>query len=254
MDANNSNITPILPAEGMDGTAAASIAAATTAYAQFALQAASLVPGQDGQLVLPAAYRWTISVLLAEIWLSVCPMAAKSSFLMALFLCPNSWSMALPFRPSTLRPLLIGQEPQPAAGPPQSSGGNFSQTPGDIGDPFGLGDLLPPTQLAFPEPEQRELVPGLIDRDPDVNIQDGGPAGKDVTDNVSEVGLPGTRTNGNVESPGSSAGNGTDSTTGFIIVNSPDGIASITINGTTYTGVAGQQITTPPRRVDTGRT
>lgn len=245
MDANNSNITPILPAEGMDGTAAASIAAATTAYAQFALQAASLVPGQDGQLVLPAGVSLdNIRVVGRDLVIRM-PDGSEVVVPDGAVFVPQFVVDGVAVPPVNLAALLIGQEPQPAAGPPQSSGGNFSQTPGDIGDPFGLGDLLPPTQLAFPEPEQRELVPGLIDRDPDVNIQDGGPAGKDVTDNVSEVGLPGTRTNGNVESPGSSAGNGTDSTTGFIIVNSPDGIASITINGTTYTGVAGQQITTP---------
>ena len=91
----------------------------------------------------------------------------------------------------------------------------------------------------------REVVPGLIDRDPDVLIQDGGPASRDVVDNVNETGLPGRRANGNIESPGSAAGSGSDSTTGTIFVTSPDGIASITINGVTVTGVAGQQITTP---------
>ncbi|MGC1467812.1 MAG: tandem-95 repeat protein, partial [Sphingorhabdus sp.] len=244
MDANNSNITPILPAESIDGTAAASIAAAATAYAQFALQAAALVPGQDGQLVLPAGVSLdNIRVVGRDLVIRM-PDGSEVVVPDGAVFVPQFVVDGVAVPPVNLAALLIGQEPQPAAGPPQSSGGNFSQVPGDIGDPFGLGDLLPPTELAFPEPEQRELVPGLIDRDPDVNIQDGGPAGKDVTDNVSEVGLPGTRTNGNVESPGSSAGNGSDSTTGTIIVTSPDGIASITINGVVYTG-EGQQITTP---------
>jgi len=53
--------------------------------------------------------------------------------------------------------LLIGQEPQPAAGAPSSGGGNFSEDPGTIGDPFGLGDLLPPTELAFSEPEVTQI-------------------------------------------------------------------------------------------------
>lgn len=242
MDANNT--TPILPTEGLDGTASASVAAAASAYAQFALQAAALVPGQDGQLVLPAGVSLdNIRVVGRDLVIRM-PDGSEVVVPDGAVFVPQFVIDGVAVPPVNLAALLIGQEPQPAAGPPQSSGGNFSQTPGDIGDPFGLGDLLPPTELAFPEPEQRELVPGLIDRDPDVNIQDGGPAGKDVTDNVSEGGLPGTRVNGNVETPGSSIGNGSDSTTGFIIVNSPDGIASITINGTTYTGVAGQQITT----------
>jgi VCBS repeat-containing protein len=207
------------------------------------LQAAALVPGQDGQLVLPSGVSLdNIRVVGRDLVIRM-PDGSEVVVPDGAVFVPQFVVDGVAVPPVNLAALLIGQEPQPAAGPPQSSGGNFSQTPGDIGDPFGLGDLLPPTELAFPEPEQRELVPGLIDRDPDVNIQDGGPAGKDVTDNVSEVGLPGTRTNGNVESPGSSTGNGSDSTTGTIIVTSPDGIASITINGVVYTG-AGQQITT----------
>lgn len=245
MDANNSNLTPGLPVEGIDGTAAATVAAtAAGIYAQFALQAAALVPGQDGQLVLPNG------VGLDDIRVSgrdlVIRMPDGSEVVIpdGAIIVPQFVVDGVAVPPVNLAALLIGQEPQPAAGPPQSSGGNFAQNPGDIGDPFGLGDLLPPTELAFPEPEQRELVPGLVDRDPDVNIQDGGPASKDVIDNVSEGGLPGTRANGNVESPGSTAGNGTDSTTGTILINSPDGIGSITINGVVYTG-EGQQITTP---------
>jgi len=243
MDANNTINTTITP-DAIDGTAAASIASAAGAYAQFAMQAASLVAGQDGQLVLPEG------VSLSDIRVSgrnlIVRMPDGSEVVIedGAIVIPQFVVDGVAIPAINLAALLVGQEPAPAAGPTQSSGGNFEQDPGTIGDPFGLGDLLPPTQLAFSDPQPEEQLPGLIDRDPDVNIQDGGPAGKDVTDNVSEVGLPGTRTNGNVESPGSSAGNGSDSTTGFIIVNSPDGIASITINGTTYTGVAGQQIVT----------
>ncbi|MBK9002451.1 MAG: tandem-95 repeat protein [Sphingomonadales bacterium] len=243
MDVNTSNITPILPADGTEG-AAASVAAAASVYAQFALQAAALVPGQDGQLVLPSGVSLNDIRVVGRDLVVRMPDGTDVVIPDGAIIVPQFVVDGVAVPPVNLAALLIGQEPQPAAGPPQSSGGNFSQAPGDIGDPFGLGDLLPPTELAFPEPEQRELVPGLVDRDPDVNIQDGGPAGKDVIDNVSEVGLPGTRANGNVESPGSSTGNGSDSTTGLIIVNSPDGIASITINGVVYTG-AGQQITTP---------
>ena len=102
--------------------------------------------------------------------------------------------------PLNIAALLIGLEPQPAVGRTQSSGGNFAEAVGDIGDPFDLGDLLPPTQLAFPEPEVRELVPGLIDRDPDILIQDGGPAGRDVIDNVTNR-VARHAGNGNIESP-----------------------------------------------------
>ncbi|HEX4874082.1 MAG TPA: VCBS domain-containing protein, partial [Sphingorhabdus sp.] len=243
MDANN-NITPISPAEAIDGASASAVAAAASANMQLALQVAALVPGQDGQLVLPQGVSLNDIRVVGRDLVVRMPDGSEVVVPDGAIVVPQFVVDGVAVPPVNLAALLIGQEPQPAAGPAPSSGGNFAQDPGDIGDPFDLGDLLPPTQLAFPEPQQEEQLPGLIDRDPDVNIQDGGPAGKDVTDNVSEVGLPGTRVNGNVESPGSSTGNGSDSTTGFIIVTSPDGIASITINGTTYTGVAGQQITT----------
>ena len=57
--------------------------------------------------------------------------------------------------PANLAALLAGQEPEPAAGAPQSSGGNFDEPVGDIGDSFGLGDLLPPTEFAFGTSEER---------------------------------------------------------------------------------------------------
>ena len=70
----------------------------------------------------------------------------------------------------TIAALIAGQEPEPAAGAPQSSGGNFEQTPGNIGDPFGLGDLLPPTDFSLSNPEARELIPNAIDDEPEILI------------------------------------------------------------------------------------
>ncbi|TGV92751.1 hypothetical protein, partial [Mesorhizobium sp. M2E.F.Ca.ET.154.01.1.1] len=46
-------------------------------------------------------------------------------------------------------------------GSPGSAGGNFSVPPGGIGDGFGLTALLPPTALAFGQPEHRELFPSV---------------------------------------------------------------------------------------------
>jgi len=42
-----------------------------------------------------------------------------------------------------------------------SAGGDFSVPPGGIGDGFGLSALLPPTDLAFGQPDNRELFPSL---------------------------------------------------------------------------------------------
>ncbi|MBK7163112.1 MAG: tandem-95 repeat protein [Sphingomonadales bacterium] len=245
MDSETPNIAPEMIADAIDAPALAAAAMAANAQVQLALQAAALVPGQDGQLVLPEGVSLNDIRVAGRDLIVKLPDGSEVVIPDGAVFVPQFVIDGIAVPPLNIAALLIGQEPAPAAGRPTSSGGNFADPVGDIGDPFARGDLLPPTQLAFPEPEEREIIPNLVDRDPDVNIQDGGPAGKDVIDNVSEVGLPGTRTNGNVESPGSSAGNGSDSTTGTIIITSPDGIGSITINGIVYTGAAGQQITTP---------
>lgn len=245
MDSETPNIAPEMIADAIDAPALAAAAMAANAQVQLALQAAALVPGQDGQLVLPEGVSLNDIRVAGRDLIVKLPDGSEVVIPDGAVFVPQFVIDGIAVPPLNIAALLIGQEPAPAAGRPTSSGGNFADPVGDIGDPFARGDLLPPTQLAFPEPEEREIIPNLVDRDPDVNIQDGGPAGKDVIDNVSEVGLPGTRTNGNVESPGSSTGNGSDSTTGTIIITSPDGIGSITINGIVYTGVAGQQITTP---------
>ncbi|MFM5885851.1 MAG: DUF5801 repeats-in-toxin domain-containing protein [Novosphingobium sp.] len=67
--------------------------------------------------------------------------------------------------PLNLAALLIGHEPEPAAGAVRSSGGNFAVPVGSIQDAYKIGDLLPYTELKFPEPRIREIVPG-IDRKP----------------------------------------------------------------------------------------
>jgi T1SS-143 domain-containing protein len=60
-----------------------------------------------------------------------------------------------------------------AAGPggpgnARGSGGNFEVPVGGIGDAFNIGDLLPPTALAFARPENRELFEGLLDDEPTI--------------------------------------------------------------------------------------
>ncbi|HKR93055.1 beta strand repeat-containing protein, partial [Novosphingobium sp.] len=147
--------------------------------------------------------------------------------------------------PLNLAAYLTGNEPQPAAGPAASSGGNFADPVGPIQPAYGLGNLLPYTELHFPSEPQREVLPGLVNHLPDVTISTGdGPATHDALATVDEAGLPAQRVDGVVESAGSSAGNGSDQISGSIFITAQDGLASLTINGVTVTGVAGQQITT----------
>ena len=144
--------------------------------------------------------------------------------------------------PTNLAALLVESEPQPAAGPPQSSGGNFADPvpPLDPGAP--LGDLIPPTELSYTPPEIRE-VNQFIDTHPTIIIQTPDfPAGAiDASESVNEKGLPAPR-DGDVsnESVGSGEGadgdgtnnsDGSETNTGTIVFTAEDGIGSITIDG-----------------------
>ena len=70
---------------------------------------------------------------------------------------------------TNLAALLIDSEPQPAAGPLPSSGGNFAGPVPPLDPGVPLGDLIPPTELDFTPPEFEE--PGqFLDRDPEIII------------------------------------------------------------------------------------
>ena len=124
----------------------------------------------------------------------------------------------------------------------RSSGGNFADPEGPIQDAYALGDLLPYTQLAFPQPENRELLPAVQDAEPTIVIvTPDQPAGLTAaTASVNEAGLP---ARGN-EPAGSNSAANSETTTGSIVYDADDGLDTITINGTAITAV-GQVITTP---------
>ncbi len=72
--------------------------------------------------------------------------------------------------PLNFAALLIGNEPEPAAGAPRSSGGNFAEAVDPIQAAFDLGNLLPYTELAFPRPQEREIIPAKPDRTNDAPV------------------------------------------------------------------------------------
>ncbi|QFT76811.1 DUF5801 repeats-in-toxin domain-containing protein [Erythrobacter sp. THAF29] len=147
--------------------------------------------------------------------------------------------------PQTVAALLLGNEPEPAAGAPQSSGGNFADDEGAIQDAFDIGDLLPFTQLAFPEDQEEEIIPAS-DEEPEVVIETPeNPGGvPDATVTVSEDGLP-ERGDGEVGEPeGTQSESDSESTGGTIVFDSPDGLRAILINGQEITG-PGQTFTSP---------
>ncbi|WP_201723525.1 MULTISPECIES: VCBS domain-containing protein, partial [unclassified Ensifer] len=111
----------------------------------------------------------------------------------------------------------------------QSSGGEFAEANGDIGQAGPVIDLLAPTALEFPALETTEL-PILDPNDAPSIIPDGNsdPSGVFVSDRqVDEAGL----------ASGSRAGDGSASVNGTFTISDRDGagdIASLTINGQTF--------------------
>lgn len=138
--------------------------------------------------------------------------------------------------------LIAGQEPEPAAGALQSSGGNFSEAVGDIGDPFGLGDLLPATDFVLPADDNRELIPDALDNEPEILIATPDqPAGSaSATATVAEAALAQRGS----EPAGSDSASPAETVTGSILINSLDQPNAVTINGTLVTAV-GQSVATP---------
>ncbi|TPI61533.1 hypothetical protein FJ420_15890, partial [Mesorhizobium sp. B3-1-3] len=124
-------------------------------------------------------------------------------------------------------------------GSPGSAGGNFEHPAGGIGDGFGLTSLLPPTDLAFGQPEHRELFPGLLpDSTPTILDLTPSTSGGDTI--VNEKGLPassGSEGSGEAAAPGSD-GDPSEHNTGTFTISSPDGIGSVTVNGQVISGAA----------------
>ncbi len=147
--------------------------------------------------------------------------------------------------PTTLVALLIGHEPQTAAGPPSSSGGNFAVPVGTLGDAFAIGDLLPPTALAFTVPtfEDLDVRPrtGAENLFPDITITTPQTPGGaiDAVATVSEAGLPARGS----EPAGTNPTSNLETTTGSVQYDPGDAPAVVAVDGTAITA-AGQTIAT----------
>jgi len=117
----------------------------------------------------------------------------------------------------------------PGPNPPDSSGGNFEQPPGGIGDGFDLTALLPPTALAFPQYEEKELYPSFRREEnapPTITVDTGNPEG--ANDQVLEEGLnPG----------GSNAVSDGEYAAGTFTLSDGNGLADL--ESVTITGVGG---------------
>jgi VCBS repeat-containing protein len=246
MDFKNSDITSAQTITDLSGAEAA-VALEAAATLAVAMQSANILPlTADGQLVLPAGVGLDDIKVVGRDLVIQMPDGTQMIVPDGAVFVPQIVVDGVAVPPLNIAALLIGQEPQPAAGRPQSSGGNFADPVGDIGDPFALGDLLPPTALAFPEPEEREIIPQLVDEEPTtIIITPDQPAGSiNATASVNEAALPARGS----EPAGSNEASNAETTTGTIVFDSPDGLASITLNGVAITAV-GQVFVTPLGRL-----
>ncbi|MEO5706665.1 MAG: Ig-like domain-containing protein, partial [Alteraurantiacibacter sp.] len=137
--------------------------------------------------------------------------------------------------PANLAALLLGNEPEPAAGAPQSSGGDFATDPGDIQAAFDIGNLLPYTELSRPLVEEREIIPAAKDEEPqiDIEVDDSGVSVINAEDVVDEEGLPARGS----EPAGTQAASNAEATFGFINFAALDGVGAVAINGVAITTV-----------------
>ncbi|TPK58019.1 hypothetical protein FJ546_25345, partial [Mesorhizobium sp. B2-4-19] len=134
----------------------------------------------------------------------------------------------------------FGADGSISAGPggsTSSAGGDFSVPPGGIGNGFGLSALLPPTDLAFGQPDHRELFPSLLPNSTPT-ILDLTPETSGGDTIVHEHGL-------------TSVADTSEINTGTFTISSPDGIGSLTVNGQVISGAALANSTSTPINITT---
>jgi VCBS repeat-containing protein len=194
-----------------------------------------IVPGPDGIVTLPAGVELADVHAVGRDLVVNLPDGTQMVIVDGAVFVPELVIGSVEVPATNLAALLIDAEPKPAAGDPQSSGGNFAVPVGPLDPGAPLGDLLPPTELSYTPPTYRELAVAVVNHTPSVIIDTpDNPAGAiNATATVNESGLP----------SGSDAASTSETTTGSIIVTSLDNPTTITINGVAVTGVAGQVIT-----------
>ena len=114
--------------------------------------AVQVVPGPDGVVTLPPGVELSDIHVVGRNLVVELPDGSQMIIVDGAVFVPQLVLGTVEVPSTNLAALLIDSEPTPAAGPPQSSGGNFAVPvdPLDPGEP--LGDLIPPTELSFTPP------------------------------------------------------------------------------------------------------
>ncbi|HEY0625756.1 MAG TPA: VCBS domain-containing protein [Allosphingosinicella sp.] len=213
-----------------------------------ALQAAQLIPAPGGVVNLPAGVSLDDIKVSGRDLVITLPDGSQMVIADGAIFVPQLVIGNVEVPAINLAALLIGQEPEPAAGAPRSSGGNFAVAVPELDPGTDLGDLLPPTALLFGQPEYEEILyreeddedPGVIIVTPETPL--GAVAASTV---VNEAGLPARGS----EPPGSNSAGNSETTTGTIVITSGDqpitvAVSSVSVNGVIISSV-GQTIATP---------
>jgi T1SS-143 domain-containing protein len=157
---------------------------------RLATDGTRVVSGADGVVMLPAGVELSDVRVVGRDLVITLPDGSTMVIPDGAIFVPQLVIDGVEIPAANLATLLIGSEPQPAAGDlassqqqQQSSGGNFAVTVQPLDPGVPLGDLLPPTELAYVPPEFEEIGQFVEENDPPLII------GSAI--NVSEEGLAG---------------------------------------------------------------
>ncbi|MFC7535885.1 beta strand repeat-containing protein [Sphingomonas sp. GCM10030256] len=138
-----------------------------------------VVPGPDGVVTLPAGVDLSDIRVIGRDLVVMLPDGTQMVIVDGAIFVPQLVLGTVEVPATNLAALLIDSEPQPAAGTPQSSGGNFGLLVGPLDPGVALGDLIPPTELGYTPPEFRELEQ-LVDREVEIGLNPLVPLDEDV--------------------------------------------------------------------------
>ncbi|HET9398944.1 MAG TPA: DUF5801 repeats-in-toxin domain-containing protein, partial [Sphingomicrobium sp.] len=128
-----------------------------------------LVAGADGVVVLPAGVELSDIRVVGRDLVITLPDGTTMVIPDGAIFVPQLVIDGVEVPASNLAALLIGSEPKPAAGDlsplQQSSGGNFAVPVAPLDPGVPLGDLLPPTELAYTPPDVEEIGQ-FVDKEP----------------------------------------------------------------------------------------
>ncbi|HKX92808.1 MAG TPA: DUF5801 repeats-in-toxin domain-containing protein [Sphingomicrobium sp.] len=148
--------------------------------------AQQIIPGPDGVVTLPPGVDLSDVHVVGRNLVIDMPDGTQIVIVDGAVFVPQLVIGGVEVPATNLAALLIDSEAiRTAAGPPQSSGGNFDVPVPPLDPGVPLGDLIPPTELVFTPPEFEE-VGGIIDREPEA-----GAASAQLDDDAQQGGNPG---------------------------------------------------------------